>query len=115
MTHLQVDIRTKIKKAYCPPQVVEANPCLQYIRYLVLPKLGKLVVSRKPENGGDKCGAPRPRCSPRRREYVAYEELEADYVSGALHPGDLKPALSNAIIEMLRPVREVGWIGHGRM
>jgi hypothetical protein len=31
-------------------------------------------------------------CSPRtgHQTYVSYEELEADYTSGAVHPGDLK-------------------------
>lgn len=33
------------------------------------------------------------------------EELEADYTSGALHPGDLKPALSKALNTILQPVR----------
>ena len=40
------------------------------------------------------------------RNYTNYEELESDYVSGALHPGDLKPALTNAINGILEPVRE---------
>ncbi len=34
------------------------------------------------------------------------EELIADYTSGALHPGDLKPSLSRALNLILAPVRE---------
>ena len=32
--------------------------------------------------------------------------LEEDFTSGALHPGDLKPALVKHLNEVLRPVRE---------
>ena len=38
--------------------------------------------------------------------YTVYAELEADYVSGALHPGDLKPALTKALNRMIQPVRD---------
>lgn len=34
-----------------------------------------------------------------------WEELVADYESGALHPGDAKPALARAINLILEPVR----------
>jgi hypothetical protein len=30
------------------------------------------------------------------------EELLADYISGALHPGDVKPALTKAINQILQ-------------
>lgn len=48
--------------------------------------------------------APRPpaRCS----TYTTYEALEADFVSGALHPGDLKASLTGYINAMLEPVRK---------
>ena len=39
------------------------------------------------------------------RTYHDYEEVVADYVKGALHPGDLKPALAKAINSMIDPVR----------
>lgn len=50
-------------------------------------------VSRKPDNGGDKT-------------YSDIAELCADYASGALHPGDLKPALAKALNAILQPVRD---------
>ena len=40
------------------------------------------------------------------RVYTSYEELAADYASGALHPGDLKPALAAALNAILQPVRD---------
>jgi tyrosyl-tRNA synthetase len=47
-------VRVKIKKAYCPPQIVEGNPCLKYIKYIVLPWFGKFEVERQENFGGDK-------------------------------------------------------------
>ena len=41
-----------------------------------------------------------------RREYTDYAALEADYVSSALHPSDLKPALAAALNTILQPVRD---------
>lgn len=93
MEDSEPDVNTKIKKAFCPPLVVEGNPCIEYIKCIVLPWFGKFDVTRKPDNGGDK-------------SYTSSEELVADYSSGALHPGDLKPALSRHLNQILQPVRE---------
>ena len=87
------DVRIKIKKAFCTPEVVEGNPVMEYAKFLVFPRLGKMEVKRSEKNGGDVV-------------YDNYEALEADYVSGALHPSDLKPSLTTAINSILEPVRE---------
>lgn len=47
-------MNVKIKKAYCPPIIVEGNPCLEYIKYLVLPWFNEFTVERSAENGGIK-------------------------------------------------------------
>ncbi len=44
--------------------------------------------------------------SPLSRSYTSYEELTADYESGALHPSDLKPALVKQLNAILQPVRD---------
>ncbi|XAR56386.1 Tyrosine--tRNA ligase [Bertholletia excelsa] len=67
------EVNLKIKKAYCPPSVVEGNPCLEYIKYIIFPWT-----------------------------FNTYEELVAEYESGLLHPADLKPALSNALNKILQ-------------
>ncbi|KAA8497570.1 Tyrosine--tRNA ligase 1, cytoplasmic [Porphyridium purpureum] len=87
------DVASKIKKAYCPPEIVEGNPCLEYVQYLVIPKLGKFELKRSDANGGDKT-------------YTSIEAVHADYRSGTVHPGDLKASLTDAINEMLQPVRD---------
>mmetsp|Transcript_662 Transcript_662/g.898 ORF Transcript_662/g.898 Transcript_662/m.898 type:complete len:452 (+) Transcript_662:53-1408(+) len=86
------EVNTKIKRAYCPPKVTEGNPCLEYIRYLVLPMLGKFIVARRPADGPN-------------TTYSSWGELEKEYISGKLHPGDVKTNLARALNEMLEPVR----------
>ncbi|MED6155034.1 hypothetical protein PIB30_001716 [Stylosanthes scabra] len=89
----EAEVNVKIKKAYCPPQIVEGNPCLEYIKYLVLPWFHEFTVERSESNGGNKT-------------FKTFEELTAAYESGELHPGDLKPALSKALNKILEPVRQ---------
>ncbi len=40
------------------------------------------------------------------RIYKSYEELELDFVSGDLHPGDLKPAVAIVLNDLIKPVRD---------
>jgi tyrosyl-tRNA synthetase len=87
------DVARKIKRAYCPEKIVHLNPILEYVKYIIFGTFNEMVVKRKEANGGDKT-------------YTKYEDLEADYVSGALHPGDLKPAVIEYINKILVPVRE---------
>ena len=47
-------MNVKIKKAYCPPKIVEGNPCLEYIKYIIFPWDKKFVVERSEANGGNK-------------------------------------------------------------
>ncbi|XP_057796293.1 tyrosine--tRNA ligase 1, cytoplasmic-like isoform X2 [Salvia miltiorrhiza] len=89
----EADVKLKIKKAFCPPKVVEKNPCLEYIKYIVIPWFNEFTVERKPENGGDKT-------------FKSFEDLVVDYESGELHSGDLKPALAKAVNQLLQPVRD---------
>ncbi|XP_050224701.1 tyrosine--tRNA ligase 1, cytoplasmic [Mercurialis annua] len=89
----EAEVNVKIKKAFCPPQQVEKNPCLEYIKYIVFPWFKEFRVERSAEHGGEKI-------------YESYEKLVADFESGELHPGDLKPALAKAINKILQPVRD---------
>ncbi|KAK9055478.1 hypothetical protein SSX86_026561 [Deinandra increscens subsp. villosa] len=84
---------SKINKSYCPPNVIEKNPCLEYIKYIVFPWFNEFRVERTKENGGEKT-------------FASFEELAADYVKGDLRPVDLRPALSKALNMILQPVRD---------
>ncbi|XP_065860792.1 tyrosine--tRNA ligase 1, cytoplasmic [Euphorbia lathyris] len=89
----EAEVNVKIKKAYCPPNVVEGNPCLDYLKFIVFPWFNEFKVERSEGNGGD-------------RIFTSFEELVAEYGSGQLHPADLKPALSKALNKILQPVRD---------
>lgn len=54
MEDTEVEVNSKIRKAFCPPCVVAGNPCVAYVERIVLPWFGKFSVSRKAEHGGDK-------------------------------------------------------------
>eukprot|EP00981_Chlorochromonas_danica_P004807 scaffold967_cov173-Ochromonas_danica.AAC.18 len=84
------DVKRKIKKAYCPPQVAEKNPILDYANHIVLGFHGKIAIKTETEE----------------LEYTEYAPLEADYISGKIHPGDLKASVTEAINRILEPVRQ---------
>lgn len=56
MEDSEAEVKTKIKKAFCPPCQVDRNPCIAYIRHIILPWCGSFSVKRPEDNGGDKCG-----------------------------------------------------------
>lgn len=87
------DVNRKIKKAFCPEKVVAGNPILDYTKNIIFERFGSFTVKRDAKNGGDK-------------EYATYAELEADFVAGNLHPGDLKANVAVAINALLQPVRD---------
>lgn len=90
----EADVNVKIKKAYCPPGVVENNPILDYLKHIIFAVDGaKFMITRSEQNGGN-------------TEYTSYEALEADYLAGKIHPGDLKPAVAKAINELIKPIRD---------
>ncbi len=87
-------IRRKIRKAYCPAGVVENNPILEINKHILFTIPGfKLVVERPEKYGGTVV-------------YDNYEMLERDFAERRLHPADLKKATAEALVELLRPVRE---------
>jgi tyrosyl-tRNA synthetase len=86
-------VRDKIRRAYCPPRTTENNPILEYAKYIIFRKPGKLYIDRPNKYGGP-------------IEYYSYEELEKDYVEGKLHPADLKKSVAEALNQLLKPIRE---------
>ncbi|MFB6147895.1 MAG: tyrosine--tRNA ligase [Candidatus Nanohaloarchaea archaeon] len=86
-------VRDVIEDGYCPAGEVEDNPVLQIAKFFVFGADRDLEVERDEEYGGD-------------LHYGNYSELEEDFVSGELHPLDLKEAVADEVIERLEPVRE---------
>lgn len=88
------EIVRKIKGAYCPEKSAESNPILEMCENFILRSdKSVLKVSRPAKFGGDV-------------EFASYKELEGAYVSGKLHPVDLKNAVSFALADLLSPSRK---------
>lgn len=79
-----------MKKAFCEPGNVGFCPPIAAAATFAMgpPSNGCLSVKRPPENGGD--------C-----EYSKVGDLEGDFASGALHPGDLKAATTAVMVNVL--------------
>jgi tyrosyl-tRNA synthetase len=87
------DVARKIRSAFCPPGVIEANPCTEMVRYIVIPKFGRIELA---EGGADGRGV----------SYDDADAFERDYVEGKVHPKALKDALAKAINACIEPVRQ---------
>jgi tyrosyl-tRNA synthetase len=89
------DVVKKVNKAYCPEKIIAENPIIDYVRYIILPALDdEWTINVKGDDGAKDV------------VYRSYEQLEKDYVSGVLHPSDLKPAVAAAINKLIQPVRD---------
>ncbi len=90
-------IEENVMDSYCPEGEIEDNSLLGYVKYLLFPILvdtGRSFEIERPEKyGGDV-------------SYESYDELENDFVSGDLHPQDLKKGAVNILKELLGPIRE---------
>lgn len=85
------DVKKKIKKAFCPPEVVNGNPVIDYAKNIVLGYHGEIKIT-----------------DGRSGESVTYTDaatLEADYTAAKIHPGDLKASVTEAINRIIEPVR----------
>jgi tyrosyl-tRNA synthetase len=86
-------IKKKIGSAFCPEGEVENNGVLAFLKYVVFPHKGSLLIERPDKFGGN-------------AEYKSYEDLEKDYVAKKLHPADAKNALAREVNLLLDPVRK---------
>jgi len=86
------EIKSKIKKAFCPEKQVEGNPIAEIAIYLIL-RDKPLKIERPDKFGGD-------------AEFKDQQEFKSVYEKGELHPMDLKNVVTNELIEMLKPSRE---------
>ncbi len=93
MTDSFEEISRKITKAYCPDGIVEENPVLEYLHYLVFSSFDEIVVERPQKFGGT-------------MQYSSYADLEKDYIAKKIHPADLKTAAVKYLDKLLEPVRK---------
>jgi len=84
-------IKKKLKKAFCEEGNIENNGPLAFTKHVLFSVSEKFQLVRSDEFGGNKL-------------YTSYEELEADFASKAVHPGDLKNSVGAAINALLAPI-----------
>lgn len=76
-----------MKKAFCEPGNIDFCPPIALGSAFSFPG-SSLIISRSPENGGD-------------ITYSSRADLEKDFGSEALHPGDLKAAAAAKMLSVL--------------
>jgi len=86
------EIEKKCQKAFCPPEC-EENPILQIFQYHIFPRSGSVTIKRPAKFGGD-------------REFLRFDEMEAAYREGEIHPLDLKKTAGMYLAEILSCVRD---------
>jgi len=82
----------KISKAYCPLER-KANPVLDLWEHLLAPGLDKIIIERPEKFGGN-------------LEFESYSALENSYISGSLHPLDMKNGTASALFELFQPLQD---------
>lgn len=89
---MQVHGKSKMKKAFCEPENVEFCPPIAVVSALSFgfdgKTKGEIVIKRSEENGGDV-------------SYSSRADIERDFASGALHPGDLKASSTAVMVATL--------------
>jgi len=87
------EIKRKINKAFCLEGESEYNPILDWSKNLIFPIRNVLEIKRDVKFGGDV-------------KYDSYASLEADFREKKLHPMDLKNAVAESLMDILKPARE---------
>ncbi|KAK4613787.1 Tyrosine--tRNA ligase, cytoplasmic [Fulvia fulva] len=91
-------VKKKLKKAYCPPRTVEGNGVLSFVEYVLLP------ASALKNNGTPKFVVQRRDAEP--LEYDNIKKMQEDYLADVLQPQSLKPAVTDALLEIMAPIQE---------
>lgn len=94
ITDLPEEIKRKVNQAYCPEGVIEFNPILDWVKWLIFYNPDSHLKIKRDEKWGGELS------------YTSYEKLEKDYAEKKLHPQDLKMAVAEWLIEKLAPARE---------
>ncbi len=86
------DVESKLKAAFCTPEVADGNPVLQIYKHTIFQVVEEIRIERPAKYGGD-------------MNYRRYEDLERDYTGGQLHPLDVKTTAARYLNEILAPIR----------
>lgn len=86
------EVERKIKKAYCPERQTMENPILEYCKYILFEKFDELKINRPEKFGGNLV-------------VKSYDELEAIFREGKLHPMDVKATVADYLNQLMEPIR----------
>jgi tyrosyl-tRNA synthetase len=90
MEDSEADVKRKVKKAYCPPEIVENNPIVDYAKNIIFPFFKQFDIEVD--------GVP--------KTFFDMAFLEEEYTAGKIHPKDLKTAVTDGLNKILQPVRD---------
>ena len=93
MDETEIEVNTKIDKAYCPIKQSDGNPIIEYMEYIIFPSYSSIFIKRDDKNGGN-------------TKFDSIDILKKDYRKGNLHPKDLKNTTKFYLNKLLMPVRE---------
>lgn len=120
------DVKSKLKAAVCTPGDVENNGVLAFVKAVLIPVQelkeeqakargekqaprgegsGSFVSVDAPE--GTVLSLPRPEKFGGDIHFSSYQALEDAYAKEEVHPGDLKGGVTQAMIELLAPIRKM--------
>ncbi len=85
-------ISEKMSKAFCPEGVVENNPILEIVRYIIFHEYKEFTVERPAKYGGIIA-------------FGSYREVEDVFMNKKLHPQDLKQSVGKYLNKIIEPVR----------
>src|SRR5581483_2761809 len=92
-------VARKLKKAFCEEGNITDNGVLSFVKSVLFPigslngKTPNFVIKRNEKWGGNV-------------SYTDYQSLENDFRDKKVHPGDLKAAVTEAINNLLEPIRK---------
>ena len=86
------EITERLASAFCPAKVVDGNPVVEVVRFIVFPWEGRLAVDRAPKHGGPV-------------EFADEASFLAAWTQGTLHPQDLKAAVAGVLDRRIAPAR----------
>ncbi|KAL4895267.1 tyrosyl-tRNA synthetase [Aspergillus ambiguus] len=91
-------IRKKIRKAHAAPRETENNGLLAFVKYVLIP-----ASALKEGNPGFRVSRDRDGLEP--LVYTNIEQMLEDYKNDILSPQILKPAVADAVVELMAPIR----------
>jgi tyrosyl-tRNA synthetase len=86
------EIRRKLKKAWCPEGLIQNNPILEIVRFIIFHENNEFQIERPTKYGGS-------------ITFTDYYELEDLYQQKKIHPEDLKLAASIYLDKIIHPIR----------